>query len=52
MLPTKNYVDRPKTKSVNEDNSQNMYFFYKKKTTKNMILQEKNNRLIWISNSL
>ena len=27
---------------VNEDNSQNMYFFYKK----NMILQEKNNRLI------
>ena len=33
---------------VNEDNSQNMYFFYKK----NIILQEKNNRLIWISNSL
>ena len=33
MLPTKNYVDRPKTKSgyrVNEGNSQNMYFFYKK----------------------
>ena len=41
MLPTKNYADRPKTKSgyrVNEGNSQNMYFFYKKKT---MILQEK-----------
>ena len=33
MLPTKNYVDLPKTKSgyrVNEGNSQNMYFFYKK----------------------
>ena len=44
MLPTKNYVDRPKSKSVNEGNSQNMYFFYKKK--QNMILQEKNNRLI------
>ena len=29
MLPTKNYVDRPKTKSAIEDNSQNMYFFYK-----------------------
>ena len=46
MLPTKNYVDRSKTKSaiaLNEDNSQNMYLFYKKKT---MILQEKNNRLI------
>ena len=44
MLPKKNYVDRPKTKCyrVNEDNSQNMYFFYKK----NIILQEKNNKLI------
>ena len=45
MLPTKNYVDRSETKSaiaLNEDNSQNMYLFYKK----NMILQEKNNRLI------
>ena len=31
MLPTKNYVDCPKIKSINEDNSQNMYFFYKKK---------------------
>ena len=33
MLPTKNYVDRPKTKNaiaLTEDNSQNMYFFYKK----------------------
>jgi hypothetical protein len=29
MLPTKNYVDRPKTKSAIV-NSQNMYFFYKK----------------------
>ena len=46
MLPTKNYVDRPKTKSGyrdNEGNSQNIYFFYKKNP---MILQEKNNRLI------
>ena len=30
MVPTKNYVDRPKTKSAIEDNSQNMDFFYKK----------------------
>jgi hypothetical protein len=37
MLPTKNYVDRPKTKSVNEDNSQNMYFFYKKHDFTNLI---------------
>ena len=40
MLPTKNYVDQPKTKSghrVNEGNSQNMYFFYKKNHKKQQI---------------
>jgi hypothetical protein len=41
MLPTKNYVDRPKTKSVNEDNSQNMYFFYKKKKQKTWFYKKK-----------
>jgi hypothetical protein len=49
MLPTQNFVDRPKTKRyrVDEDNSQNMYFFYNQRLSRACIVHLVIKRTNW-----